>query len=571
MRIGKGFQLLFLVFVVCGVFYPAIFAGINSVDDRRMFQDLALMIDKSPWTLFLPPPGFYYRPLLMLTFVVDYMLWGQEPSFYHLGNILIHAANACLIFLVTESLLKVGNEEGEPGPWPLLAGLLFAVHPIVTESVDWISGRTDLLGCFFVLLTTLAIVTASRRRNLGFVILGVVAMILAVMSKEIMVFFLPAGVFLLYRLSPATHGTAWCRRAATVFLSPFLLAGGLYFALRIQKYGLGAGFSEFLHRYDYGLFDTVRVFFKAFGFYVKKMFFPLPLNFAIVSASDTYVWVGIVAVAAMLFMLRRRLPGLDLVVVGFYLVFPGVLIALTNIAWTPLAERYVYLATVFLVMGLVHLLRDLSLSIRRETVVVGCLAVFLLPMTVVTVGRNFVWQDNARLYADTKTKSPEFAAMNNELAIALINAGDLKAAEKVLAEGKKKSASYPLLYINQARIYLERGEYDAARDEILKICHDKSSVNIEVLKMLARIDEIRFAKSADDGVMKQLLDTYRVLTFRKADPFYDYRYGQLLLKIGDRARALEHFKEAALRAPTGSHYKLAAVKLVSRLQQNRTE
>ncbi|TYO99947.1 hypothetical protein EDC39_101107 [Geothermobacter ehrlichii] len=568
MRISRGFQLLFLVFVVCGVFYPAIFAGINSVDDWRMFYDLEVMAEKSPWALFLPTPGFYYRPLLMLTFVVDYMLWGQEPSFYHLVNILIHAANACLIFLLTESLLKVGDEEGEPGPWPLLAGLLFAVHPIVTESVDWISGRTDLLGCFFVLLATLAIVAANRRRNLGFVILGVGAMILAIMSKEIMVFFLPPGAFLLCRLSPATHGTAWCRQAVTVFLSPFVFAGLLYFGLRIQKYGLGAGFSALLHRYDYGLFDTVRVFFKAFGFYVKKMFYPLPLNFAIVSASDAYVWVGIAAVAAMVFMLRRRLLGLDLVAVSFYLVFPGVLIALTNIAWTPLAERYVYLATVFLVTGLAHLLRDISLSMRRETVVVGCLAVLLLPMTVATVERNFVWQDNARLYADTKVKSPEFAAMNNELAIALINAGDLKAAEKVLAEGKKKATSSPLLYINQARIYLKLGEYDEARKEILQICTDKSSANIEALKMLARIDEIRFSKSADDGVMKQLLDTYRVLTFRKADPFYDYRYGQLLLKAGDRTRALEHFKAAALRAPAGSHYKLAAAKLVSRLQQN---
>ncbi|RMH39818.1 MAG: hypothetical protein D6694_10825 [Gammaproteobacteria bacterium] len=565
MKIGRNFQLLFLVFVVCGVFYPSLFAGINSVDDWRMFQDLEEMARGDWWSLFLPTSGFYYRPLLMLTFLIDFTFWGQVPSFYHLGNIFIHAANVGLVFWVTDSLHKLARPNEEPGPWPLLAGLLFAVHPIVTESVDWISGRTDLLGCFFVLLATRALVAACSRQQIRFVLLGILAAMLAIMSKEIMVFFLPAGAFMLCRLSPVSLNKAWCRRSMTVFLTPFVFMGGLYFALRTWRYGLGSGFSYLLHRYDYSLFDTVRVFFKAFGFYIKKLFFPLPLNFAIVSASDAYVWLGIASAVAMLFMLRRRHTGVDLILAGFYLVFPGVLIALTNIAWTPLAERYIYLSTVFVVMGLVHLLRDFSSRMRREPVFVAGVAVLLLPMTVATVERNFVWQDNALLYADTEKKSPDFSLLDNELAVALIDRGDLTRAEAVLARGKKSADASPLLYINQARIYVARKEFAKARSEILQICKDKRLANLDALKMLAKIDEM-MAYEGENIDLHDLADTYRVLATRSNDPFYDYKYAKLLYKFGRKKDALVYFRNAFYDSNEGAYYRPAAEKYMLRLQ-----
>ena len=79
-----------------------------------------------------------YRPVVTLSYFVDYSLWGLKPYGYHLTNVLIHSVNAVLVFLFVLLLIK-GRRAA------FLAALLFAVHPVLTEAVNAISLREDLL------------------------------------------------------------------------------------------------------------------------------------------------------------------------------------------------------------------------------------------------------------------------------------------------------------------------------------------------------------------------------------------------------------------------------------------
>lgn len=567
MQVARKYQLLFLIFVVLGVFYPAIFAGVNSVDDWRMLYTL----EHSTYTDFLerffPTSGFYYRPLLMLTFYAEYLLWNTEPSFFHLTNIVIHAANVCLVFLLAEAFLAFKEEDPQPGYIPLFCGLLFAVHPIVTESVNWISGRTDLLGSFFVLSTVLALVTALKRLKFRYVILAVFFMTCAICSKELMVFFLPAAVFLLWRISPNID-KQWRKKAIGVFFLPFVAAGSLYFLLRMLRHGSESSLASLLERYSYGAFDTVRVIFKVFGFYLKKMVAPLPLNFAIVSAADFYVWLGLAGLCVMIWLLRKKCLEFDLLIISAFLITPGILIALSNVAWTPLAERYVYLPSVFFVVGMALFLKRV---IPSEQFCSLGLAILLIFMIMATVERTLIWQDNALLYADSIKKSPDFAAMNNELAIALIETGDLTSAQKILSEGKKLPSASPLLYINQARIFIQQNDLKSARREMEQVTADKSTANLEALKMLARIDEHRLRKEGYGSIEDDLIDTYITIIQRGADPFYDYRLGQIYLHEEKKEQALYHFESAANRSAPDTHYKEAAQKFTQKLKAELKE
>ena len=86
MQLSNRFKVLFILFVVLGVYYPVIFAGTNSIDDHRMIMQLE-ELERVDWKgLFLPSGGYYYRPLLMLSFIADKFLWGLTPSFMHLEN-----------------------------------------------------------------------------------------------------------------------------------------------------------------------------------------------------------------------------------------------------------------------------------------------------------------------------------------------------------------------------------------------------------------------------------------------------------------------------------------------------
>ncbi len=94
------------------------------------------------------PDGFY-RPLFSLSFALDYAVWGTNPLGYTLTNVLLHAATAALVALIT---LELG------GRWAagLLAGLLFAVYPAHPFSMNYIGDRPDVLASALYLLSLYA-------------------------------------------------------------------------------------------------------------------------------------------------------------------------------------------------------------------------------------------------------------------------------------------------------------------------------------------------------------------------------------------------------------------------------
>lgn len=106
------------------------------------------------WKALAPPPGFYqwryhyYRPLVLLSLMLDRAIYGTNPFGFHLTVWLLHAATAYAVFLLAKRLL-------EPS-YATLAGALFAVFPLNTECVAWIAGRNDILAGLFGTLATAA-------------------------------------------------------------------------------------------------------------------------------------------------------------------------------------------------------------------------------------------------------------------------------------------------------------------------------------------------------------------------------------------------------------------------------
>jgi len=91
----------------------------------------------------------YYRPFLTGSFIIDYQLWGINSFGYHFTNLVLHIANALLVYSFIFILFHKANTA-------LLTSLLFAAHPVQSEAVAWISGRNDLLLTFFALISIIA-------------------------------------------------------------------------------------------------------------------------------------------------------------------------------------------------------------------------------------------------------------------------------------------------------------------------------------------------------------------------------------------------------------------------------
>lgn len=102
----------------------------------------------------------YYRPLVTLSYMLDYAVYGLHPSGYHATNLLIHAACVASLFYL---LVLLGLSSGGAA----LAAAVWAIHPAVAESVAWISGRTDSLATMFMLLAVVAAVRGCQVKGVG--------------------------------------------------------------------------------------------------------------------------------------------------------------------------------------------------------------------------------------------------------------------------------------------------------------------------------------------------------------------------------------------------------------------
>ncbi|HYO92157.1 MAG TPA: glycosyltransferase family 39 protein, partial [Pyrinomonadaceae bacterium] len=129
--------------------------------------------------------GGFFRPLFILSYVIDSSVWGERPLGYHLTNALLHGLNSYLVYALTLSLLRPQKlAEDSARRTSLSAALLFLLHPSHTEAVSWISGRADLLATLFCLAALLAYIFYTEKRRTRYLLLSLICFVLALLSKE---------------------------------------------------------------------------------------------------------------------------------------------------------------------------------------------------------------------------------------------------------------------------------------------------------------------------------------------------------------------------------------------------
>ncbi|MGH7560747.1 MAG: hypothetical protein ACRENB_06990, partial [Gemmatimonadales bacterium] len=224
---------LVIALVTVVAFLPALQNGFVNWDDLENFLDnprfRGLGADELGWMWTTTHLG-HYVPLTWMTLGLDYLLWGLNPTGYHLTSLLLHAANAVLLYFVARRILGSSST----GPIALAAAftaLLFSLHPLRVESVAWATERRDVLSGFFSLLSVLCYLrrhdASDERSRRRWYALALVAALAALLSKAVAAT-LPAVLLLLdvYPLRRLGGSAGWWTPAARrVFAEklPFLL------------------------------------------------------------------------------------------------------------------------------------------------------------------------------------------------------------------------------------------------------------------------------------------------------------------------------------------------------------
>jgi protein O-mannosyl-transferase len=562
--------LLILVLVVLGLYYSAIFAPVNSVDDPKMLQWL-LNTDFTARSVLLGG-GRYYRPILVASFVMDKYLWGLQESFMHLENILLHLANTLLVFAIAWRAAALRGSRQLAVAFT--AALFFAIHPINTEAVNWISGRSDLLAGGFLFLATLLLL----RRPLPFAASFAAAccLLAACLTKETAIFLLPAALLAPFFASDAAAEplSAQLRRAAPhVALFFGVGVGYLLFRRLASASGADPGVARVLTHVagndSGGMLVTLRLTLKALGFYAKKILFPFPLNFGITHVSEWYLPVGVLVCCLVLYLLVRRTVAAFFFVAAAAVVCSALLVPLLRLTWTPLAERYLYIPGGFFVVGAALVCQSRMELLRRRELAVGAFVALALVAFFGTYRRNLLWQDNLALFRDTVAKSPDFVPGRNQLAIALFESGKTAEAGEIFKSFKNDPDLINRQYglVNKAFALGQEDKFDEARALLKKGLEDPGRHEVLILQQYLELNR--------DAVLKKKAtsaslypDNVRLLTRMvelSGDPFYSYRLGIIEMQDGSHQKAHAAFAAAAKAAPQSAYYRNSAVRLCAAL------
>jgi tetratricopeptide (TPR) repeat protein len=411
------------------------------------------------------------RSVLYLTFTLNYMWSGQEVWSYHAINFLLHVLNGLLIFLLGERILALaGLDHLRSRQYATLAAAFFLVHPVQTESVTYVSSRSELLSTFFYLIG-FAIYVFWPKEKIGFLCSFAVAVpyFFGLGSKETVIT-LAATIFLydFLFLSSADFRALLGRWR---FYAIYILgcSAAIYYILTTALRGtVGSSVSVNLSWWHYFL-TQLRVIVR----YIQLVFLPVGLNLdydfrpstsplepAVISSC-----VFLCGIVALGWWLRRRAPVFSFSIFWFFITLAPTssVVSIIDVIF----EHRLYLPLVGVSISFplfVDLVREqIRDRFRISTTTLQYATVVLLLFVVGTVRRNYVWADEVRLFADVARKSPEKERPQNALAWAHYKRGEFQEAITVLdgalqrMPGKLSSFSDML-----GNLYLKTGQYDRA-------------------------------------------------------------------------------------------------------------
>jgi protein O-mannosyl-transferase len=392
----------------------------------------------------------HYIPLTWLSFGIDYVLWGMQPSGYHFTNLVLHAGNAALMFWIARRLLARAMSDATRGQLiggAAVAALFFAIHPLRAESVAWATERRDVLSGALFLASVLLYLRAAERtdRSRRRLLAGAVAAFAAALLSKAIVMTLPVllvilDVYPLRRLSiDPRQWRATAARRVLLEKVPFFIVGVAgasvsYWALAHNNFVTPAE--------RYPLASRIVMATYSVTFYISKTIIPMDLSALYEAPSRVdplapeFV-AGLMTatiVTAAFVLLGRRWPGL-LASWIWYVVAIAPVGGLVHAGFQLAHDRYSYLSCLgwaVLLGGLpIWLLRARANGTLRPVLCAGvnlALCCWLAALAVLTWAQVQVWRSTETLWTHATFATPECSICHDNYGAMLLNRETTNAA-----------------------------------------------------------------------------------------------------------------------------------------------
>jgi tetratricopeptide (TPR) repeat protein len=451
---NERLRIALLLLVSAGVYANALGGGFTLDDGTYIFNGPGV-VQPSLRALFEPMPATHlFRPITFATLAANWALGHAEPLGYHLLNLLLHALVVLLLYQLLRLLL---DSHPRASNIAFAAALLFAVHPIHTEAVASIVGRSELLAAAFLLAAWL-----FHLRDLS--IPAILCLILALLSKESAVAFLPlvlAGDFARKGFKPL-----WRYAAITGVTILYII---VLWKEQGSAFSKGASFLDnqlSTLPVHLRILNAIAVDWK----YVALQLFPLHLScdysFNALSLHTDWPHLFLPAFAAVLLLAlwfwtsyKRYAPWFlaGALYLAAFAVTSNILLATGTI----FGERLVYLPSVGFCL-LVALLW-INLYPRQRAVAWAALAALIAVLSARTAVRNLDWRDNLALFTAAVQVVPQSARAHCNLGAEYLARGEFHSAFTELQTSLQIYPDYPDALANFGVLQERLGDNGEAR------------------------------------------------------------------------------------------------------------
>lgn len=464
-----------LVIIPLIIYFPSLFNSFVWDDEEQIVNNTIIQNLSNIPSLFTSSTfntggaglsGFYYKPLMSITFSINYLLWKTNPFGYHLFDLTLHAINGVLVFIL---LRKFFNLQKIPYSKTLtfLLSIIFIVHPANTESVAYISSTQELLYTFFLISTLLLAFNfiEKKGKSIKLILFINISILLSLLSKESGIVAIPLVVIFTY-LYFRPKFTIITLSSSITFIIYLILRFAVAKTPMFQHNSIvpisNASFLNRLTTIPFELFS-----------YFRLLFFPKDLfvtqYMVIENVSDPRFYINFIVVALILsfliFAFLKNRSKLYLFFFSWIFLSFFLLLNIYPLDMT-IAERWLY-GPMIGVLGLLGILiHDIFGKNKKTTTHVFIpfvlIAFFISIFSIRTFTRTFDWQNNLTLFSHDEIYSKNSFDLQNNLGVALFRNGDLKNAKIHFEKSITLSPKWWISYNNLGVIYQREGNLKQA-------------------------------------------------------------------------------------------------------------
>lgn len=454
----------------------------------------------------------YYRPVMHILLMGSYGIFKTNPAGYHGVNLAFHILNAFLVYLIASCVLHK-NEGGESHvkTFPLIAALLFALHPANAEPVTWVAAIGELSFTFFFLLAFYLFILNSQRKVFVFYIASLIIYSIALFSKETATVIAP--LFLLCGIAEGRPIVSAIKRGAS-----FLVAAGVFALIRSSIVGPMSA------EHSMGGFQYLLSILALSAQYAEKLIFPFsiklyypfhaPNAFQDIFSHELFFLVFAVLISAfwLLKASSRKTVAFFLLWIAMALAPPILMVKYIQGEWV-FASRYMYFSiaglSILTAFGLEKALKGRQIKAFYAVPVL----IVLIPFSIESARSSRFWADEFSFWKKAAQDAPGSPTTHASLGVAY--------AEKKMFEDAVREYRLALeitpesagIYSNLGVIYFQLKDFDSAVEAFSKALlysKDESSAGLINTRMgMAYLEKGDFENAArhfEQAILKGTAD-----------------------------------------------------------------